>query len=198
MTRFISPALLIAGLSMALIVVFSNWLMQGGVVPEAPQAFTWLNRVTGQDPLNGVFLYGQFTFPLAFLITDIINRLFGPDRAGHIISVGVVFGGLASFYFAGAQIAVASIVAFTVGQVLDVLVFQRLRQMRWYIAPLVSSLLASLIDTLIFYALAFGLLNSLGFASVDMGVKAFVALGALFCPSGLLLQPSLAIVRWPK
>ena len=65
------------------------------------------------------------------------------------------------------------------GQVLDVLVFQRLRQLRWYIAPLVSSLLASLIDTIIFYALAFGLLNSLGYASVDMGVKAFVALVAL-------------------
>ena len=64
--RLFSPALLIAGLLMALVVVFSNWLMQGGIEPELPQAFTWLNRVTGQDPFEGVFLYGQFTFPRLF------------------------------------------------------------------------------------------------------------------------------------
>ena len=179
MSRSSAPALAIAGLCMAFVVIFSNWLMQGGVAPDAPQAFTWLNQMTGQDPVGGVFIYGQFTFPIAFLITDIINRVFGPQRAGYIIAVGVIFGGAASYYFATPMIALASVTAFVVGQVLDVAIFQRLRQMDWYIAPLTSSILASLFDTVIFYALAFGLMNSLGYASVDMGVKVLVALIAL-------------------
>ena len=77
------------------------------------------------------------------------------------------------------MIAFASVTAFVVGQVLDVLVFQRLRTMRWYIAPLTSSILASLVDTIIFYAIAFGILGSLGYMSVDLAVKVFVALIAL-------------------
>ncbi len=183
MSRSSSPALVIAGLSMAFIVIFSNWLMQGGFeLPDGstlPQEFGWLNDFFGLEGDNRVFIYGQFTFPIAFLITDIINRVFGPQRAGYIIAVGVIFGGLASYYFATPQIALASVTAFVVGQVLDVALFQRLRQMTWYIAPLVSSILASLFDTVIFYAIAFGLMNSLGYASVDMGVKVFVALIAL-------------------
>ena len=179
MSKASSPALIVAGLAMAAIVVFSNWLMQGGVVPEAPQAFGWLNTVTGQNAYEGVFIYGQFTFPIAFLITDIINRVFGPRRAAYIIAVGVLFGGAASYYFATPLIALASVTAFLVGQALDVALFQRLRQMEWYIAPLASSILASLFDTVIFYAIAFGLMDSLGYASVDMGVKVFVAFVAL-------------------
>ncbi len=180
---FVRPAMVLAGCSMALVVVFSNWLMQGGApLPDGttlPQAFAWLNRVTGQDPLDGVFIYGQFTFPLAFLITDLINRLFGPARAWGLIAIGAIFGGLASYYFATPILALASVTAFVVGQVLDVLLFQRLRRQVWYLAPLVSSVLASLLDTLIFYAIAFGLWGSVAYASVDFGVKVFVALVAL-------------------
>lgn len=187
------PALTFAAVSMAFVVVFSNWLMQGGTVLDdgstLPQAFTWLNTATGQDPFFGLFIYGQFTFPIAFLITDIINRLFGPRRAGLIIAVGAVFGGLASYYFATPLIALASVSAFMIGQVLDVLIFQRLRQMDWYVAPLASSILASLIDTVVFYAIAFGILSSLGYMSVDFGVKVFVAFVAL-------LPFRLIIARW--
>ena len=184
------PAMMIAGLSMAFVVIFSNWLMQGGAPLDdggtLPQAFAWLNMATGQDPIYGLFIYGQFTFPIAFLITDIINRLFGPSRAWIIIAVGAVFGGAASYFFATPLIALASVTAFVVGQVLDVLVFQRLRQLRWYVAPLASSLLASLFDTVIFYAIAFGILGSLGYMSVDFGVKVLVALIALL-PFRLLI-----------
>lgn len=183
MSRSSTSALVIAGLAMAFVVVFSNWLMQGGFeLPDGstlPQEFGWLNNLFGLEGENRVFIYGQFTFPIAFLITDIINRVFGPQRAGYIIAVGVIFGGLASYYFATPMIALASVTAFVVGQVLDVVLFQRLRQMDWYVAPLTSSILASLFDTVIFYAIAFGLMNSLGYASVDMGVKVFVALIAL-------------------
>lgn len=183
MSRSSTSALVIAGLAMAFVVVFSNWLMQGGFeLPDGstlPQEFGWLNNLFGLEGENRVFIYGQFTFPIAFLITDIINRVFGPQRAGYIIAVGVIFGGLASYYFATPMIALASVTAFVVGQVLDVVLFQRLRQMDWYVAPLTSSILASLFDTVIFYTIAFGLMNSLGYASVDMGVKVFVALIAL-------------------
>jgi len=178
-----TSALVIAGFAMAFVVVFSNWLMQGGFeLPDGstlPQEFGWLNNLFGLEGDNRVFIYGQFTFPIAFLITDIINRAFGPQRAAYIIAVGVIFGGAASYYFATPMIALASVTAFVVGQVLDVGLFQRLRQMDWYVAPLVSSILASLFDTVIFYAIAFELMNSLGYASVDMGVKVFVALIAL-------------------
>ena len=182
-----TPAMIIAGLSMAFIVVFSNWLMQGGGDDGTwPQAFTWLNAATGQNPFGGVFIYGQFTFPIAFLITDIINRVFGPSRAWIIIAVGAIFGGVASYYFATPLIALASVTAFVVGQVLDVLVFQLLRRLSWYVAPLTSSLLASLIDTVIFYAIAFGIMGSLGYMSVDFAVKVLVALVALL-PFRLLI-----------
>ncbi len=167
--------------------------MQGGAPladgTSLPQAFTWLNRMTGQDPVYGVFIYGQFTFPLAFLITDLINRLFGPARAWGLITIGAIFGGFASYYFATPILALASVTAFVAGQVLDVLLFQRLRQQVWYLAPLVSSVLASFLDTLIFYEIAFGLLDSLAYVSVDFGIKVFVALVAL-------LPFRLIIARW--
>ena len=196
MSRSSLPALTVAGLAMAAVVIFSNWLMQGNPLdPTLPQEFVWLNDLFGYEGYDRVFVYGQFTFPLAFLITDIINRVFGPQRAATIIAVGAIFGGIASYYFATPWIAFASITAFVVGQLLDVGVFQRLRQMAWFIAPLVSSILASLIDTGLFYGIAFGFTGEenswvLPTARVDFYVKVFVALVALL-PFRLLIAAML-------
>lgn len=169
------PALVIAGALMAFIVYISNVLV--GI------RIGWLNE--------NWFNYGQFTFPVAFLITDIINRLFGARRAFWVIAIGFL-GGVIFFFIApleGApwpnawsvgRIALGSLTAFVVGQVLDVSIFNSLRQRAWWFGPLVSSIVASLIDTVLFYGIAAGgSENWMNFASVDFGVKVFVALVAL-------------------
>ena len=172
----ILPALVIAGAFMAFIVYISNVLVG--------MPINWLNA--------NWFNYGQFTFPVAFLITDIINRLFGSRRAFWVIAVGFV-GGVAYFLLSGGnvgegfgdpwsvgRIALGSLSAFVVGQVLDVSIFNALRQRAWWFGPLVSSLVASFIDTVIFYSIAAsGAGNWMNFASVDFGVKVIVALVAL-------------------
>jgi hypothetical protein len=169
------PALVLAGALMAFVVYISNVLVSIRI--------DWLS----EDWFN----YGQFTFPVAFLITDIINRLFGPRRAFVVIAVGFL-GGVLFFFFAGMEgapwpeawsvgrIALGSLTAFVIGQVLDVSIFNSLRQRAWWFGPLVSSLVASLIDTLLFYGIAAGgSENWMNFASVDFGVKALVAVVAL-------------------
>jgi len=172
----ILPALVIAGALMAFIVYISNVLVG--------MPIQWLNA--------NWFNYGQFTFPVAFLITDVINRLFGARRAFWVIAIGFL-GGVAYFLLSGGnigegfgdpwsvgRIAAGSLSAFVVGQFLDVSVFNALRQRAWWFGPLVSSLVASLIDTLIFYFIAAsGSGNWMNFASVDFGVKVIVALVAL-------------------
>ena len=170
------PALVIASALMAFVVYISNVLV--GI------RIGWLNE--------NWFNYGQFTFPAAFLITDIINRLFGARRALWVIAVGFL-GGVAFFVLSGGdisasfadpwsvgRIALGSLSAFVVGQMLDIGIFNSLRQRAWWFGPLVSSLVASLIDTVIFYGIAAGgSENWMNFASVDFGVKALVAVVAL-------------------
>lgn len=170
------PALVIAGALMAFLVYISNVLV--GI------RIGWLNE--------NWFNYGQFTFPVTFLITDIVNRLFGARRALWVIAIGFL-GGVAFFVAGGGdigagfadpwsvgRIALGSLTAFVVGQILDIGIFNSLRQSAWWFGPLVSSLVASLIDTVIFYGIAAGgSENWMNFASVDFGVKALVAVVAL-------------------
>ena len=170
------PALVIAGALMAFIVYISNVLVG--------MPINWLNA--------NWFNYGQFTFPVAFLITDIINRLFGARRALWVIVIGFL-GGVVFFLASGGnigegftdpwsvgRIALGSLTAFVIGQTLDVTIFNALRKQAWWFGPLVSSLVASLIDTVIFYSIAAsGAGNWMNFASVDFGVKVVVAVVAL-------------------
>ena len=166
---FLSPAVVVAGIAMALVVFISNILVQTPIGP--------LDTYFGGQYFN----YAQFTFPIAFLITDIINRTLGSNRAYVVIAAGFVVGGIMSVIAGDVRIGLASMSAFAVGQVLDVTIFNRLRQMAWWLGPLVSSLIASLIDTWIFYAGAF-----YGQdwpwqvqAWIDYAVKVIVALVAL-------------------
>lgn len=99
--------------------------------------------------------WGAFTYPAAFLVTDLTNRHFGPSAARRMVLVGFIVAVGLSIYLATPRIALASGTAFLTAQLLDVSVFNRLRQQSWWRAPLISSLLGSALDTAIFFTLAF-------------------------------------------
>ena len=124
----------------------------------------------GSVNLADLLTWGAFTFPFAFLITDLINRYDGARRARLVALAGFVVGLGVSFYLSfhplpwndggGAattqRIATASAAAFIVGQLLDISIFARLRTARaWYLPPLLGSLFGSMIDTAIFFTIAF-------------------------------------------
>jgi len=132
----------------------------------------------GPINLADLLTWGAFTYPFAFLVTDLTNRYDGATRARQVVVVGFVVAVALSFYLsfnplpwnAGgaaattARIATASVTAFLVGQLLDISVFSRLRASRnWFLPPLAASLLGSLLDTAIFFSIAFAPI----FAGVD-------------------------------
>ncbi len=129
-----------------------------------------LQAQLGSVNLADLLTWGAFTFPFAFLITDLTNRYDGPRNARLVVLVGFLVGLGLSFYLsynplpwnAGGspattqRIAMASATAFLIGQLLDIAVFSRLRSSRaWYLPPLLGSLFGSMIDTAIFFTVAF-------------------------------------------
>jgi len=113
------------------------------------------SNILVQHPFNDWLTWGAFTYPLAFLVTDLSNRWMGAAAARRVVVAGFVLAVALSIWFAGARIALASGTAFLVAQLLDVAVFDRLRAGRWWRAPLVSSTLGSAVDTALFFTLAF-------------------------------------------
>ena len=109
--------------------------------------------------------FGAFTYPLAFLITDIMNRVYGPSAARRVVLVGFVVGLICSLIgtqiigefgpLVTLRIAIGSAVAFLVAQLIDVSLFAALRNGAWWRAPLVSTLVGSTIDTALFFSIAF-------------------------------------------
>jgi hypothetical protein len=134
----------VAVAAMAAVVLLSNILVQH------PLAF----RV-GQLDLADLLTWGAFTYPLAFLVTDLTNRLFGARTARRVVYVGFAVAVGLSVYFSTPRIAIASGSAFLIGQLLDVGIFNALRERAWWKAPAFSSLLGSFVDTLLFFSLAF-------------------------------------------
>ena len=166
--------------SMGLIVLASNFLVQFPI------------KYYG---LEEILTYGAFSYPIAFLITDLANRSYGKIAARKIVYIGFAFGVgftlLFSTNFAdliSVRIAFGSGIAFLVAQLLDVQVFDKLRKKSWFIAPLGSSLVGSTVDTFLFFSISFyatgvpWLTLSLG----DLAVKIFVAL-VMLIPFRLLL-----------
>ena len=131
--------------AMAAIVAASNYLVQ------FPVAFT-LGGLNLADWLT----WGAFSYPLAFLVTDLTNRALGPTVARRVVIAGFVVAVILSLWLATPRIALASGTAFLIAQLLDVQVFDRLRRLDWWKAPLISSLIGSVLDTAIFFSLAFG------------------------------------------
>ena len=145
--------------------------------------------------LEEILTYGAFSYPVAFLITDLANRSYGKMVARKIVyigfAIGVSFTLLFSTNFAdliSVRIAIGSGTAFLVAQLLDVQIFDHLRKKKWFIAPLTSSFIGSTVDTFLFFSISFYATGipwvtlSLG----DLAVKIFVAL-IMLIPFRLLL-----------
>lgn len=126
--------------AMAVVVAASNFLVQFPV------------QYLG---LGEILTWGAFTYPVAFLVNDLTNRRFGPRAARLVVSAGFVLAVALSIWLASPRIAIASGTAFLVAQLLDVSIFDALRRQSWWRAPLISSLAGSVIDTVIFFSLAF-------------------------------------------
>lgn len=106
-------------------------------------------------PINDWLTWGALSYPVSFLVTDLTTRLQGPTAARRTVYAGFALGLVLSVWLATPRIALASGAAFLNGQLLDILVFQRLRRGRWWRAPLASSGIGSVLDTAIFFTLAF-------------------------------------------
>ena len=154
-------------LAMAAVVALSNVLVQYPV-----------QATLGTVNLADILTWGAFTYPAAFLVTDLANRRLGPAAARRVVLIGFALAVVLSIVLATPRIAIASGTAFLVAQMLDVAVFDRLREGRWWRAPLVSSFLGSIIDTVLFFALAFAPV----FAALDFGGED----GSLPSPTPLL------------
>jgi len=171
----------ILAFSMALIVALSNYLVQFPIK---------------YMDLQDLFTYGAFSYPVAFLITDLANRRYGKIIARKIVYVGFVFGIILTLYFStdfsnliSKRIAVGSGTAFLIAQLIDVQVFDKLRKKVWFVAPLISSIIGSVIDTFLFFSIAFygtGI-NWITLSFGDLFVKLLVAL-VMLIPFRILLS----------
>jgi len=149
-----------------------------------------------QYPINDWLTWGALTYPVAFLVTDLTNRRLGPKSARRVVYVGFAFAVVLSIVLATPRIAMASGSAFLAAQLLDITVFNRLRQARWWLAPLTSSLLGSVLDTALFFGLAFAgtTVPWITLAFGDLGVKLAMAL-LMLVPFRLLLAVTMPIAR---
>ena len=145
--------------------------------------------------LDEILTYGAFSYPIAFLITDLANRSYGKLVARKIVYIGFAIGISFTLIFStnfadliSVRIAIGSGTAFLVAQLLDVQIFDQLRKKKWFIAPLTSSLIGSTIDTFLFFSISFYATGipwvtlSLG----DLAVKVLVAL-VMLIPFRILL-----------
>jgi queuosine precursor transporter len=171
---------LILSFIMGVVVLTSNYLVQYPIKYYGLEEF---------------LTYGAFSYPIAFLITDLANRSYGKIIARRIVYIGFVIGILFTLFFStnftdliSVRIAIGSGTAFMVAQLLDVKIFDKLRKKKWFIAPLTSSFIGSTIDTFLFFSISFYATGipwvtlSLG----DLAVKIFVAL-LMLIPFRLLL-----------
>jgi hypothetical protein len=172
-------------LAMAVIVVASNILVQ--------------------HPMGAYLTWGALTYPLSFLVNDIVNRLQGVSAARKVVLVGFVVGLICSVI--GTQIvgdfgplvtlrvAIGSATAFLVAQLLDITIFDRLRRAAWWRAPLMSTLLGSSIDSAIFFTIAFSM--SLSFLEPSNSVAWAAENGALLgIGPQVPFWVSLAVADW--
>ena len=135
--------------------------------------------------LENLLTYGAFSYPVAFLITDLSNRRYGKDVAKKIVYLGFGLGVVLTLYFStnysdliSIRIAIGSGTAFLIAQLIDVNIFDHLRKRIWFAAPLVSSLIGSCVDTFLFFSISFygTNVNWITLSIGDLSVKIIVAL----------------------
>jgi len=155
---------------MGLVVLASNYLVQFPV---------------NYYGLQNVLTYGAFSYPVAFLITDLANRSYGKIVARKIVYIGFIIGIFFTLFFStnfsdliSIRIAIGSASAFIFAQLLDIQIFDHLRKKKWFIAPLTSSLAGSTIDTFLFFSISFYATGIPWFtlALGDLAIKILVAL----------------------
>ena len=181
MIKIENKLFLLLALLMACVVVLSNYLVQFPI------------KYFG---LENLLTYGALSYPVAFLITDLSNRRYGKNVAKKIVGLGFSLGVFLTLYFStnysdliSIRIVIGSGTAFLVAQLIDVHIFDRLRNRIWYLAPLTSSLIGSSIDTFLFFSISFygtGI-NWITLSFGDLFVKIFVAV-AMLVPFRLLLS----------
>jgi len=171
----------ILALFMALIITLSNYLVQ----------FPF-----DHFGLENLLTYGAFSYPVAFLITDLANRRYGKNIARKIVYIGFILGVILTLCFStdfsnliSKRIAVASGVAFLSAQLFDIKIFDKLRKKIWYAAPLTSSVVGSVVDTFLFFSIAFygTEIDWLTLSFGDLLVKIFVAL-VMLIPFKILIS----------
>lgn len=151
-------------------------------------AVVTISNVLVQFAINDWLTWAAFTYPVSFLITDLGNRRMGPAAARRVVYAGFAVAVLLSATLATPRIAIGSGMAFLVAQLLDVSVFDRLRRLAWWKPPLVSSLLGSAVDTVLFFAIAFAGTGVpwMTLAAGDFAVKVAMAVLLLVPFRGLL------------
>ena len=181
MNKIKNKLFFILALLMAFVVVLSNYLVQFPI--------RYFN-------LEHVLTYGAFSYPVSFLITDLSNRKYGKNVAKKIVYLGFILGVFATLYFStnysdliSIRIAIGSGIAFLTAQLIDVNIFDRLRKKKWFVAPLTSSIVGSIIDTFLFFSISFygTEMNWLTLSLGDLSVKIFVAL-VMLIPFRFLLS----------
>jgi uncharacterized PurR-regulated membrane protein YhhQ (DUF165 family) len=140
--------------AMTVVVTASNFLVQFPFQPFG---------------LGEILTWGAFTYPIAFLITDLTNRTFGVRAARQLVLVGFVIALAISSQLATPRIAMASASAFLFAQLLDVKIFDRLRHGKWWRAPFISTFCGSVIDTIIFFGIAFA--SAFAFLDTTFGLE---------------------------
>jgi len=138
---------LVLSIFMGVVIIISNYLVQFPI-----------NKFN----LQNILTYGAFSYPVTFLITDLANRRFGKEKARKLVYFGFVFGILLTLFVStnfedviSIRIAIGSGVAFLVAQLIDIEIFQKLRNNVWFLAPMTSSILGSIIDTFLFFSISF-------------------------------------------
>ena len=154
--------------AMAAIIAGSNFLVQYPV-----------HAVIGSINLADLLTFAAFTFPIAFLVTDLTNRLFGAASARKVVFAGFAIAVAVSIVLATPRIAIASGSAFLISQLMDVSIFDKLRSGRWWRAPLVSSMIGAVVDTFIFFSFAFAVSLSFLGAGLDFAAQPAPLLGVL-------------------
>lgn len=113
------------------------------------------SNILVQVPLNDWLTWGGLSYPVAFLVTDVLNRRFGPAAARRVVWFGFAAALVVSVWVASPRIALASGLAYLCAQLVDIQVFDRLRDQRWWRAPLASGVLGAILDTAVFFSVAF-------------------------------------------
>tara|TARA_B100000900_G_scaffold91196_1_gene74525 strand:+ start:390 stop:938 length:549 start_codon:yes stop_codon:yes gene_type:complete len=176
-----SKSFILLSLLMGVVVLASNYLVQFPV---------------NYYGLSEVLTYGAFSYPIAFLITDLANRSYGKIVARKIVYLGFILGVAFTILFStdfadfiSIRIALGSAVAFLTAQLLDVQIFDNLRKKKWFIAPLTSSIIGSTVDTFLFFSISFygTAVSWFTLALGDLAIKIFVAV-IMLIPFRLLLK----------